>query len=77
MDLGVASLFITVITMKFSQNPFNSKFTISLLFFLDINECLSSPCQNNGTCQNRKNQYRCVCKPGFKGRNCQKSRLLL
>ncbi|XP_046847319.1 protein jagged-1-like isoform X4 [Xenia sp. Carnegie-2017] len=37
----------------------------------DIDECLSSPCQNNGTCSNLKNNYTCNCILGWEGRNCQ------
>lgn len=27
----------------------------------DIDECLSSPCQNGGTCHNEEGRYRCEC----------------
>lgn len=37
----------------------------------EINECLSNPCQNNATCQNLINGYRCSCLPGYSGTNCQ------
>ena len=37
----------------------------------DINECDSSPCQNDGTCSNLENRYRCTCKRGFTGMNCE------
>ena len=36
----------------------------------DINECLTSPCSNNGTCQNNNGNYSCVCLMGFEGVNC-------
>ena len=41
------------------------------IFLVDINECLSSPCQNNGTCNNLSNKYTCTCAPGYEGTNCQ------
>ena len=38
--------------------------------FPDIDECLSSPCLNNGTCEDRVNVYGCKCFSGFAGANC-------
>ena len=35
------------------------------------NECSPSPCQNSGTCINRYNDYLCVCKRGYSGKNCE------
>ena len=43
--------------------------------FLDIDECHSTPCKNNGTCVDKINSYTCKCKPGFKGTNCETSML--
>ena len=37
----------------------------------DINECLSNPCQNGGTCFDGINQYTCVCLLGFTGTFCE------
>lgn len=33
----------------------------------NVDECLSNPCQNNGTCQDSINSYKCLCKPGYAG----------
>ena len=53
---------------------------------IEINECDSNPCQNNGTCHDLLNDYRCQCKykvekvpggtnrtfeTGFRGKNCE------
>uniref|UniRef100_A0A663MDU6 Slit homolog 1 protein n=1 Tax=Athene cunicularia TaxID=194338 RepID=A0A663MDU6_ATHCN len=36
------------------------------------NPCLSSPCQNQGTCHNDPlGFYRCACPSGYKGRDCE------
>ena len=38
---------------------------------LDIDECLSSPCVNNGSCEDLVNGYRCYCLTGFTGAHCE------
>ncbi|KTF83163.1 hypothetical protein cypCar_00050119, partial [Cyprinus carpio] len=37
----------------------------------NINECLSQPCRNGGTCQDRENAYTCTCPKGTTGMNCE------
>jgi hypothetical protein len=39
------------------------------LCYLDIDECLASPCFN-GTCVNNPGSYTCDCYPGFQGKLC-------
>ena len=39
--------------------------------FSDTNECSSSPCKNNATCQDSINGYVCSCLPGFTGNYCE------
>ena len=34
----------------------------------NIDECLSNPCQNNATCNDKTNGFECVCTPGFEGK---------
>ena len=42
-------------------------------YFIDVDECASSPCQNGGTCTDHVNQYTCACVEGYTGENCQTS----
>ncbi|XP_070567305.1 uncharacterized protein [Ptychodera flava] len=37
----------------------------------DTDECLSSPCQNGGTCQDLLSSYKCNCPDGYSGTNCE------
>ncbi|KAK3749481.1 hypothetical protein QZH41_013447 [Actinostola sp. cb2023] len=37
----------------------------------DINECVSSPCANGGSCEDQVNGYKCACVTGFEGKNCE------
>ena len=45
--------------------------SISTNYVLELNECSSSPCLNNGTCFSDLNNYRCECPVGFTGQNCE------
>ena len=38
---------------------------------VDINECEPNPCNNNGTCVDEINDYKCTCKAGFVGKSCE------
>ena len=40
----------------------------------DIDECQSSPCQNDGTCFELLDEYECRCAPSYSGINCQTSK---
>ena len=41
---------------------------------LDIDECASDPCTNNGTCTDRINGFVCSCLPGYTGSTCKISK---
>ena len=45
--------------------------TLISCLFSDINECLSSPCRNGGTCVDGINRYTCSCRPGYTETFCQ------
>ena len=34
---------------------------------VDVNECVSNPCQHGGTCEDQVNGFICGCPPGFTG----------
>ena len=38
---------------------------------IDIDDCASHPCKNNGTCTDRVNGFNCSCAPGFNGTQCK------
>ena len=50
---------------------------IETIFGLDIGECTSAPCQNNGTCIDEINRFMCICADGFSGNVCETSEILL
>ena len=44
-------------------------------FIVDTNECEgNNPCQNGGTCENKKGTYKCICPDGYAGFNCEISK---
>lgn len=55
---------LTSITVGFMLNPL---FPI----ILEVNECLSQPCVNGGTCRNQGSSSLCECVHGFSGNRCQ------
>ena len=44
-------------------------------YFPDIDECASVPCSNNGFCEDVTNGFKCSCKPGYTGINCETGNL--
>ena len=45
-----------------------------LLLFIDIDDCQSSPCHNDGVCVDGINSFTCNCAHGFIGDDCSISR---
>lgn len=58
---------IKEIVLKMNLSNENDKFTV----FVDKNECLLSPCQNNGTCINSIGSYQCNCEAGWQDKDCE------
>ena len=46
------------------NNPYSN-------IFIDIDECVSSPCQNGGSCTDQVNGYTCNCVDGYYGSDCE------
>ena len=46
-----------------------------VIYFTEINECTSNPCQNGGACTDGVNMYTCTCLPGYAGANCEQGKI--
>ena len=40
------------------------------MLIVDIDDCLTNPCEHNATCIDRVNDFQCLCFPGFTDKNC-------
>ena len=38
---------------------------------VDVDECASAPCLNNGICQDGRGDFACLCHDGFSGETCE------
>ena len=48
-------------------------FSKQVVFVVDINDCSSNPCENNGLCTDDVNRYTCTCPAGYTGTDCETS----
>ena len=70
----VIKLFILIFYYLFLElYSISLLLTICVLMFFAEDFCVSSPCQNGGTCDNNIDgtDYECVCDGAFKGKNCE------
>ena len=44
---------------------------------LDVDECVLNPCKNGASCKDKVNGYKCQCKAGYSGTNCETGKLIL
>ena len=49
----------------------------TIFTFSDIDDCMETPCNNNGTCIDGIASYKCECPLGFEGQDCETSKLSL
>ncbi len=53
------------------ENLIAMQFLRRVSFFTVSDECLSNPCLNAVSCQDRVNEYVCNCQSGYVGVNCE------
>ena len=42
------------------------------IFFSDVDDCQSDPCENGGTCIDKIDSFVCLCLPSYEGEMCEK-----
>ena len=47
---------------------------LKFYFALCVDACATNPCKNGGTCVNDNGEYFCLCRRGFAGCNCERSK---
>ncbi|XP_072049864.1 uncharacterized protein [Amphiura filiformis] len=62
---------IDALTLRENWTPTRLDVLLDRAAFCGFDECLSVPCLNGGTCEDRFGGYVCLCLPGFDGDLCQ------
>lgn len=75
---GIPSLSVLSFSL-FDQSNYYYSCTLTLIyltffFFLDINECLSNPCQHGARCIDTPGSFQCICPPQWEGTLCDKGK---
>ena len=61
-----------------SHNSGNVKsLIIVVLSYSEDNDCDSDPCENAGECSDTLNGYRCFCRDGYSGINCERGEIYI
>lgn len=60
---------------NYSKCRYRRIFNVLHFFFLEINECASSPCNNGGFCTDELNGFNCTCPTGTSGTLCEISKI--
>ena len=70
-DQGVVILYVRL------TSPNSRLMFVLIIFYIDINECASNPCENAGQCVDGVASFTCRCTAGFRGTRCEESELRL
>ena len=79
--MALTNLRVTafLVIPEFFARQVSSRFVLARnwnLYDLDIGECSSVPCQNNGTCVDEINRFSCNCTSAFTGALCETSTIV-
>ena len=53
--------------LRFSNSSFDNTYLFYSRESIDVNECVTSPCHSNATCEDTIGSYSCECNQGFSG----------
>ncbi|XP_072036040.1 protein tolkin-like [Amphiura filiformis] len=69
--------YIALLAQDTGQIPSERRFLleISAVNVTGVNECLSNPCENGGTCVDEENGYHCICHNHWSRLNCRRENL--
>ena len=70
-------MFKVVLHVGLHRRLINFTQHFAFYLFSDIYECLSSPCQNGGVCEDLIDEYYCACAEGWEGVNCETSKFTI
>lgn len=69
-------LFAAIKNLIYFHNSCDNVIPYFLHIIADVNECLSSPCGNNGLCVNTYGGFVCPCQYGYHGDICETGKIL-